>query len=162
MSVDPRHESGTIRTGHGRYFEEFQPGQSFVGSSRTITDAELSMLACMLGALSPLFLDEEHARQTVHGGRILYGPAVLGIAIGLTESVIHGTVMALLGIDEVRFRRSVRAGDTITTRTDVVETRPSAEGGRGIIRVKDTVTNQRGELVLEFWRSILVAARPAT
>jgi acyl dehydratase len=149
-----------VRVGHGQYFEDFTAGDTYLGSSRTITDAEISVLACMLGALNPLFLDEEHARQTVHGGRILYGPAVLGIAIGLTEAVIHGTVLALLGIDEVRFRRSVRSGDTITAQVEVVETRPSSEPGRGVIRVRDTVTNQRGELVLEFRRSILVAARP--
>ncbi len=162
MSATGNGPAGVAQVGHGFYFEDFQPGQVFVGSSRTITDAEISVLACMLGALNPLFLDEEHAKRTVHGGRILYGPAMLGIAIGLTEAVIHGTVLALLGIDEVRFRRSVRVGDTITTRTEIVETRPTSEGGRGVILVKDSVTNQRDELVLEFGRSILVARRPAT
>ncbi len=144
----------------GRYYEEFQLGERLTGASRTVTDLEIALLPTVMGALNPLFLDEETARQSTHGGRILYGPALLGIAIGLTEEIVRGTLVGLLGIDRLRFARSVRAGDTITAHAEVIGLRPTSRPERGILQLRDWVTNQRGETVLELERSILLLRQP--
>ncbi len=53
------------------------------------------------------------------GGRILYGPALLGIAVALTEPLLKDHVVGLMEIQSVRFRRPVKTGDTVTARLSV-------------------------------------------
>lgn len=53
------------------------------------------------------------------------------------------------GIDEIRWTRPVRPGDTITVRTRVIEVKPSRrKPDRGIIRTSYSVRNQNDEEVM--------------
>jgi acyl dehydratase len=133
-----------------------EPGTTLTGSSRTITDAEIALLPAMMGAISPLFHDEEAAKATRLGRRVLYGPALLGIAIACTEPLLHDHVIALVAITDVRFRRAVGTGDTVTAALTVTgrETKPEKPGD--LLFVEDAVHNQHGELVLEFKRVVMV------
>ena len=72
-------------------------GTELMGSSRTITDAEIALLPAMMGAINALFHDEEAARRGPMGRRILYGPALLGISIAGTEHLLHDWVLGLVG-----------------------------------------------------------------
>ncbi len=136
-------------------------GQQLTGNARTITDAEIALLPAIMGAISPLFHDEEAARKGPMGRRILYGPALLGISIAGTEPVLHDAVIGLLGITDVRFRSPVGVGDTITPSLTVLErvAKPAKSGD--VIVVSDEVHNQEGALVLEFRRSIMVRRTPS-
>lgn len=145
--------------GMGRYFEDFRPGESLQGGSRTITDMEVSLLPTVMGAANPLFLDEVSASASAHGGRILYGPALLGICIALTEEYLRGGLVGLLGIDKLRFLQSVRVGTTVTAIAEVADTRPTSDGQRGIIRFRDRAINQNGETVMEFERQVMMLRR---
>ena len=131
-------------------------GTELTGSSRTITDAEIALLPAIMGAISPLFHDEETARTTKLGRRVLYGPALLGIAIACTEPLLHDHVVALVAITDVRFRRAVGAGDTVTAALTVTDrqAKPGKPGDQ--LFVDDAVSNQHGEIVLEFKRVIMV------
>jgi acyl dehydratase len=131
-------------------------GVELMGGSRTITDAEIAILPALMGAISPLFHDEETARKTDLGRRVLYGPALLGIAIAATEPLLHDHVIALLGITDVRFRRAVGVGDTVTASLTVGELQSKPEKPGDVLIVHDHVHNQHGELVLEFTRAIMV------
>ena len=88
--------------------DELAIGARLQGGSRTITDAEIAFLPALMGAISPLFHDDVRARNSPMGGRILYGPALLGIAIALTEPLLHHRAMGLVELRTVRFRRPVR------------------------------------------------------
>lgn len=132
-------------------------GSVLVGAARTITEAEISFLPALMGAISPLFHDEETARSTAMGGRILYGPALLGISIAGTEAFLRDQVLGLLELTDVRFRRPVRPGDTITPTMEIVDRAPR-DGRPGVVLVvRDEVHNQSGDLVLAFTRRILIA-----
>ena len=133
-----------------------EPGITLTGSSRTITDAEIALLPAIMGAISPLFHDEETARGTALGRRVLYGPALLGIAIACTEPLLHDHVIALVAITDVRFRRAVGAGDTVTAALTVTDRQDKPEKPGDLLFVDDTVRNQDGELVLEFKRVVMV------
>lgn len=131
-------------------------GIEVTGNSRTVTDVEISLLPAIMGAISPLFHDEQAARNTALGRRVLYGPALLGIAIACTEPILHDFAMALVAITDVRFRRPVGAGDTVTASLTVLELRLRPDKPGDLLTVHDQVHNQEGELVLEFQRVILV------
>jgi acyl dehydratase len=125
-------------------------GDELTGGSRTVTDAEIALLPAIMGAISPLFHDAEAARASKLGRRVLYGPALLGIAIACTEPLLRDHVVALMAIDGVRFRAPVGAGDTVTASLTIDE----RDGDR--LSVTDRVHNQDGTLVLEFRRVIKV------
>lgn len=135
---------------------ELRPGSTLTGGSRTITDAELALLPAVMGAIHPLFHDEEAARRGPLGRRVLYGPALLGIAVAATEPLLHDVVIGLLGIDDVRFRSAVGVGDTVTARVTIegVTRRPDRRGD--ILTVRDEVVDQNGTVVLTFGRTIMI------
>jgi acyl dehydratase len=131
-------------------------GDALTGGSRTITDAEIALLPAIMGAISPLFHDEVAARSSKLGRRVLYGPALLGIAVACTEPLLHGEVIALIGITDVRFRAPVGSGDTVTASLTVTDRQSKPEKPGDLLFVTDHVHNQDGELVLEFQRTILI------
>jgi acyl dehydratase len=65
------------------FFDEFEVGQSWLSPRRTITEADIVMFAGMTGDYNPVHTDEEFAKRTPFGTRILHGPAVFAIATGL-------------------------------------------------------------------------------
>ena len=131
-------------------------GSSYQGNARTITDAEIALLPAIMGAMNPLFHDEETARKGTMGRRILYGPALLGIAVAGTEPLLHDVVMGLIGMTDVRFRSPVGVGDTVTPTLTVEERIKRPDKAGDLLVVMDRVTNQEGIVVLEFRRTVMV------
>jgi acyl dehydratase len=131
-------------------------GSVHTGGSRTITDAEIAFLPALMGAINPLFHDEVSASAGPLRGRVLYGPALLGIAVALTEHLLREHVLALVQVDEVRFRRPVRVGDTVSASFRVTNLVASATKPESLLTVDDTVTNQNNETVLTFQRTIKI------
>lgn len=140
-------------------FEDLAEGQRLDGGARTITDAEVAFLPLLMGASNPLFHDDTAAVQSPLGRRVLYGPALLGIAIALTEPLFHGTAMGLLGLDAVRFRSAVGVGDTVRASLQVTELRARPGKPGGIVTVHDQAVNAAGETVLEFQRTLMLRQR---
>ena len=67
-----------------------------------------------------------------------------------------------VGVDELRWPRPVRPGDDLYAETEVLEVRPSkSQPDRGLIRVRTTTFNQRGEQVQVYIGNLLVPRRPA-
>ncbi len=61
------------------YFEDFQPGQTFESTGRTITEADLTLFSMLSGDWNPIHADAEFAKGTRYGQRVVHG--ALGIAI---------------------------------------------------------------------------------
>jgi len=141
--------------------DPFVAGAMFEGGSRTVTDAEISFLPALMGATNPLFHDEVTASASPMGGRVLYGPALLGIAVALTEHLLSARVMGLMEIQSVRFRRPVKPGDTVTATLLVTSMEPRTSKPGSLLTTEDAVTNQHGETVMTFRRLILVRTDPA-
>ena len=58
------------------YFDELYEGQEWNSPRRTITEADIVMFAALTGDHNPVHTDEEFAKNTVFGGRILHGSRV--------------------------------------------------------------------------------------
>jgi len=70
-------------------------------------------------------------------------------------------VLAMLGKDAVRFPHPAFAGETLVYDTECIETRPSgSKPDRGVIRLRDTLTDSAGRVVMTQEVSLLVARRP--
>lgn len=141
------------------WFDDLEVGTRIEGGSRTVTDTEIALLPAMMGVVSPLFHDEVTASRGQMGGRILYGPALLGIAIGLTEQCFHDSALGLRGLTDVKFLAPARPGDTVSAALTVkdLSTREGSVGGRVV--VADEVVNQNGDTILTFTRTLLLKRR---
>lgn len=135
------------------------PGDHVVGSARTITDAEVAFLPALMGAINPLFHDDETAKAGKLGRRVLYGPALLGIAVAGTEPALKDVVLGLIGMTDVRFRAAVGVGDTVTPTLTVEDRIAKPDKAGDLLLTRDEVRNQHGDLVLEFRRTIMVKRR---
>lgn len=142
------------------YWEEFEVGARYPTYGRTITEGDLSLFCAFVGYHVPLFIDEEYARRTPYGGRIVPSAMTMAISTAMTEGLFRTTVIALLSLERGRFLAPVRPGDTITTEVEVLSKKETSDPTRGVVVFRDHVLNQRGELVFEIDKATLIRRRP--
>jgi acyl dehydratase len=145
-----------------RYFEDFIVGHTIELGSRTITKEAIIAFAREFDP-QPFHIDEEAARQTVFGGLIASGWHTGSLTMRLFCDGVIGRTASLgsPGIDELRWVRPVRPGDTLSGRVKVIESVPSrSKPDRGIVRSLLELRNQHGEVVLTLKGINLILRRP--
>jgi len=147
--------------GYGRFYEEFTVGEVIKHwPGRTITEADNTWFALLTMNQHPLHSDAHYAETfTQHGQRVVLGPLVFSIGIGLTVADISGRAIANLEIEKITHDHPTFNGDTLYAQTRILDKRESRQGDRGIVQVETWAINQRGERVLTFRRTILVPKR---
>jgi 3-hydroxybutyryl-CoA dehydratase len=110
--------------------------------TRTITATDIDTFADLSGDHNPIHLDEEYGKKTVFGGRIAHGVISLGL---LSAAMAQLPGLPIFMSQSVRFLKPVRIGDTITASAEVTDMRPD----KGIVTLRNTCTNQKGEVVIE-------------
>jgi acyl dehydratase len=146
----------------GKYFEELEVGQRIAhGRARTVTEADNLLFCGLTMNTQPLHMDEEFARASQFGRRIVNGIFTFGLVIGITvPDLTEGTIVANLGYEKVNHPNPVFPGDTISVETEVLEKRPSeSKPDRGIVRLKHLGHNQNGDVVVEVERSVMFLKR---
>jgi acyl dehydratase len=148
----------------GKYFEDLEVGMKLPHKvGRTVTEMDNVLFCALTMNTQPLHLDQHYAKQTEFGQRIVNGVFTMGLVVGLSVAdVTEGTIVANLGYDKVNHPQPVFHGDTIYAETEVLEKRESkSKPDRGIVRLRQVGTNQRGEVVCELERTVLFRRRPA-
>jgi acyl dehydratase len=147
------------RKGHA--FEDFAAGREFVHHwGRTLTEADNALFTTATLAYNPLYFNAEYARREGHPGVVMNPMLVLCTVVGLSVEDLSEAGGPFLGVDDLTFDRPVYAGDTLTARSTVVSARESgSRPGYGIVTWHTTAYNQRGERVIEYARTNLVARR---
>ena len=148
----------------GKYFEELAVGQRIQHRlGRTITETDNVLFCALTMNTQPLHVDEEFAKATPFGRRIVNGILTLGLVVGLSvPDLTEGTIVANLGYDKVVHPNPVFHGDTITAETEVLETREStSQPDRGIVRLRQIGRKQDGTIVVELERTVLFLKRAA-
>lgn len=132
----------------GRYFEEFEVGQTVVTAGRTVTEGDIVRFAGLSGDFNQIHTDAAYAARAMFGERIAHGLLVLSIASGLAvqTGIIEGTVLAFREL-EWKFSRPVMIGDTVHAEIEVEETKALPRLGGGNVTMKVTVRNQDGDVV---------------
>lgn len=146
----------------GRTFEEFSLGEEFETHGRTLTESDLVSFCGFVGDYEPIHADEEFAKKSPLGRRIMQGSLVTSAVDGLISrmGLFEGTAITFLAC-AWEFKAPVFIGDTIRARLRVAETRPSKKGGRGVVTFAVTVLNQGdGEVVTGTYTMMFVAKSP--
>jgi acyl dehydratase len=145
--------------GYGRYFDELEAGQQFRHwPGRTITEFDDTLFSLMSMNQHPLHIDEHYAAGTQHGRRLVEGPLVISLVIGMSQADVGGRSLETLGYSDVRHHEPVFHGDTIYAESTIVA-KEELPNGRGVIIVESKGLNQRAEVVLTLRRKIVVPKR---
>jgi len=145
------------------WWEDFRIGETVELGTHTFTEAEIIDFARQFDP-QPFHTDPEAARGSIFGGLIASGWHTCAVGMRLMcESYINRTVsMGSPGVENVRWLKPVRPGDTISYRRVVLEARPSnSRPEAGLLRSRWEALNQGGELVMTMEGWGMVGRRPA-
>ena len=148
----------------GLYFEEFSVGQVFDHPiRRTITETDNVLMTTMTHNPAALHLDAEYMKGTEFGQPLINSCLTLSFMVGISVGdTTHGTAVANLGWDEVRFPKPLFCGDTIRVETEVLELRDSkSRPDNGIVIFAHRAFNQDKVLVGECKRTALMMRLPS-
>jgi acyl dehydratase len=148
----------------GRVFEDFTVGDVYEHPlGRTVLSVDNSWFTLLTQNMNPIHFDHAYAARTEFGRPLVDSTFTLALVTGQSTIDLSLNVMANLGWDEVRLPNPVFEGDTIYSRSEVLETRESrSRPNVGIVRVKTTGVNQDGTVVIEFFRTFMVYKRGHT
>ena len=142
----------------GRFFEDFEVGDIYEHPlGRTVTTTDNSWFTLLTQNTAAIHFDHYYASQTEFGRPLVDSTFTLALVTGQSVTDISQNVFANLGWDEVRLPAPVFEGDTIYSRSEVLEKRESrSRPDVGIVKVKTTGFNQDGTVVISFKRTIMV------
>ena len=135
-----------------KYGDDFKIGDIYRTARITVTETHVVNWAGLTGDFYPLHMDKVYAEATQFGERLVHGPMIFALAVGLVAQAGFGedAVIAWLGVDALRMQAPVKIGDTITTVVEVKEQKPTSNSKKGVQTWLYTVQNQRGETVMSF------------
>lgn len=146
-----------------RYFEDFQVGDVYELGSRAVSKEEILDFARQYDP-QYFHIDEERAKESIYGGLIASGwhTAAMTMRLACEGIVLQSASMGSPGIDELRWVRPVRPGDTLTARMEILGSRASqSKPDRGIVNSQVVVTNQDGDTVLTWKAMGMYRRKPA-
>ncbi len=147
--------------GRGMYFEEFEVGQRFVTSRRTITEADIVVFAGLTGDFNAIHTDKVYASQSTFGRRVVHGLLGLSIAAGLAvqTGILEGTVLAFREVSNWRFSLPIFINDTIQVLMEVEQTKAMPRLGGGACTLSLDVLNQEEQSVMKGRWTVLVRGK---
>lgn len=142
------------------YYEQFQADQTTVTASRLIETERVEAFLELSGLVNPIFMDDAAARAAGHPGRLVPGPLILALAMGLIqETGLFDHVAAVLEFDKLKFLQTVYPGDAVRVHCRVRDKRPTRNPARGLVNLSYRVENQHGRAVLSTEAAYLMRTR---
>jgi acyl dehydratase len=131
------------------YFEDFPVGETVEIGRHVITEAEILEFARQYDP-QPFHTDVERARGSIYGGLIASGwqTCALAMRVMCDSYLLQAASMGSPGMEEIRWLRPVRPGDTLVFKRTIEEARPTSKPDRGLVLTRWDVFNQRDEHVM--------------
>ena len=143
------------------WFDDLKLGMRFKSGEVTVSKEDILRFASEFDP-QPFHLDEEAAQGTMLGGLAASGwhTAAISMKLAITVRPFGPHPLLGAGVDDLRWMKPVRPGDTLHLEGEVVELVPSKTKPQGIVRIKWTACNQNGEAVYTFNPIAIVPRRP--
>ena len=150
------------KTNPGHFFEDFTIGQVLDHATpRTVTEGDRALYGALYPTRFAVASSAEFAASVGLSPAPVEELIAFHIAFGKTVPDVSLNAVANLGYAECRFHRPVVPGDTLRTRSEVIGLKQNSSGRTGVVYVRSTATNQRGETTLEWARWVMVHKRDA-
>jgi acyl dehydratase len=133
------------------WFEDALIGMRFKSKEIAISEADIKRFAAEYDP-QPMHLDDEAAKKTIFKGLTASGWHTAAISMRLVVELRLNGDRPLIGagVDDLRWTKPVRPGDTLHVEGEVIELKPSTTKPQGIVVTKWTTYNQHGEAVYTF------------
>jgi acyl dehydratase len=148
----------------GHFFEDLEVGRVFEHEiRRTVTEADNILFSAMTYNPQPLHIDRHYSATTEWGQPLMNSFFTLGLMVGIAVSgTTVGTIVANLGMTEVRFPKPLFQGDTLSATTEVLSKRLSkSRPDAGIVEFEHRGFKQTGEMVAVCKRQVMLLRKPA-
>lgn len=147
----------------GNRYEDFEIGRVYKHHwGRTLNDGDNSLFSTLTLSFNPLYFNAQYAQAHGHGGVVLNPMLVFLTVFGLSVEDLSEAGGLFLGVDALKFHRTVYPGDTLSARSTVLEKREStSRPDSGIVTWHTEGFNSRGQRVIDFHRTNLVIKRNA-
>jgi len=145
------------------FLEDFSVGDEFTSPGITLTETQIIDFGLRYDP-QPFHVDVTAAAAGPFGGLIASGfhTAALSFRLFWQIGLIHDSSIRSPGIDELRWLKPVRPGDTLRVSVKIIEVRRStSKPDRGVVRMQYATLNQKGETVMTLIGNQLLRARPA-
>ena len=132
------------------FFEDFEVGQVIETGTRTLDQEEIIEFGKKYAPV-PYHTDPEAAKESSFGGLVAAGYQTAAVTFGLfaQTGALSDSGMGSPGVDSLRWKRPVKAGDTLRVLANVLELSPAEkEGGRDAVRIRYDTLNQQDEIVM--------------
>lgn len=144
----------------GNFFEDFKLGAHLVHATpRTVTEGDRALYIGLTGARHLLHCSAAAARAVGYPDAPMDDVLVFHLVFGKSVPDISLNAVANLGYADCRFHRPVFAGDTLAADSKVIGLRENSNGETGTVWVRTTGRNQRGEIVVDWVRWVMVHKR---
>ncbi len=131
------------------YFEDFFVGKQILTPEKKITETHLDAFLDISGLHLPMFISDEAARRIGHGQRLVPGPMILSVAMGLVkETGWFDHVVAVAEFQDLRFIKALHPGQSIKAEVTVEHASLTKNPERGLVTLVYEVTNENNEVVL--------------
>lgn len=132
-----------------RGFEDLTLGERFPLPARTITDAHFSAFQLLSGDNHPIHYDRPYCEAQGHRDLLAHGLHVFALTAAGAGLFPHVIGESLIGFVEAKaqFKKAVYPGDTLYPMLEI--TALEKQRTTGLVRMRATVENQEGALVLE-------------
>ena len=143
------------------YFDDFKPGDRFRSAPLEVSEALIVEFARFYDP-QIFHTDPLAAKETIYEGLIASGLQTIALTFKLfiETGTLAASSVGSPGLDEIRWTVPVRPGDTLHVVGEVLDARASSsKPDRGIVRIRYTTINQRGETVLTFIGNQLLRRR---
>ena len=147
----------------GFYFDQFEVGQVFEHTiRRTVTEMDNTLFSCLTHNPQPLHIDREFSAKTEWGQPLMNSLFTLGLLVGIAvNDTTVGTIIANLGMTEVKFPNPLFQGDTVHCTTEILGKRQSkSRPDAGIVEFHHKAFKQDGKLVAECRRQVFIHKQP--
>jgi acyl dehydratase len=145
------------------YWEDISSGQTFKTATKTITKDDILEFAHQFDP-QPFHLNQEAANNSIFGGLCASGWHVCALMMRLLADTFEREGIASLGspgVPELRWRKPVYAGDTLSATLTVSSSRKSqSKPAMGILECEVDVTNQQGKSVVQMNTVLMVGREP--
>lgn len=150
------------KTHQGRFFEDYRIGDEIVHAvPRTVTEGDRALYTALYPTRFALYSSDAFARRSGLLKSPIEDIAAFHVVFGKTVPDISLNAVANLGYAEGRFLLPVYPGDTLTSTSQVIGLRETSNARSGVVWVRSTGRNQRGEAVLSYCRWVMVRKRDA-
>jgi 2-methylfumaryl-CoA hydratase len=150
------------KTFRGKFFEDFSVGEVLRHATpRTLTEGDAALYTALTGSRFPHTSSDEFARNIGLPRAPIDDVLAFHVVFGKTVPDVSLNAVANLGYAECVFGPPLYPGDTVEARSEVIGLRENSKRRTGVVWVRSSARNQRGETVLDYVRWVMVNKRDA-